>query len=571
MNNPGDASRRYRDILKANPKHKESQIKLGLISYRFFRHYQEAKKMLRAALALNVAVPRRVISEANQGLAEIAIYEKNNKEALKYAKDCYYANTSNQACHKMISSLGGKTDRENLKGKGSQLIIEGDQFVREGDCNSAQAIYKTAYELNNRNGMAAMKAAQCLWKLSLSSEAIKWMNIAIKADPMLIRAYTLLADYYSVRFDFTSAGRVLEKANRMSKRNYDVMRGYALLELRRNNPSGAITYCQRALKLNSGDSDSYTLLAKAQMLAGDFKSAHGSAARAIELEATSVEGQIVYAKALASVQGVDVAVNYLNRIVERFPDNFEYRQGLGEILLNDERFMDAERELRYVIRLSRKPKKAYLMLAEALAKQEKYNLAQESLLRAAAIDPSDPEALFRAGSLYIEIKNPEQARAQLQRVLRVNPNYPRVHYSLGRAALMMGDAKGALEESMLERRQNPNLSDAYILAAEAYTAMKQYSMCAGEYQKALKLQPGSQSIYINIAKCYRLMGNHEVALKMLKYATNIDNSNAELYKELGSLYEKQGYREEATTSYERYFILKPNAVDRKQIEKRMGM
>lgn len=570
MNNPGDASRRYRDVLKANPKHKEAQIKLGLISFRFFRHYQEAKKYLRAALALKEAAPQRVISDANLGLAEIALYEKNNKEALKYAKACYYANTSNKSCKNLISSLGGKADEGVMKGKGAQLVIEGDQFFREGDYHSAQAIYKTAYELNSKNGMAAMKAGQSLWKMSLSSEAIKWMNKAIKADPMLIRAYTLLSDYYSTRFDFTSAARVLQKASRMSKNNYDVVRGYALLELRRQNPKGAITYCKKALALNSGDSESYILLARAYMAAQDFKSAHGSAARAIELEATSVEGQITYAKALSGVQGVDVAINYISRIIERYPDNTEYRQALGEIYLDDERFMDAERELRNVIRIRPKPKKAYLMLADALAKQENYDVAQQALLRAAAIDPSDPEALFRAGQLFIEVKNPEQARAQLQRVLRVNPKYPRVHYFLGRAALMMGDSKGALEESKLEKRINPNLADAYVLAAEAYSAMRQFSFCAGEYQKALKLRPGNAHLYVKLAKCYRLMGNHEVALKMLKYADKLEQVS-EIYKEMGSIYEKQGKTEEAITSYRKYFVLEPQAIDRKQIEQRMGM
>ncbi len=149
------------------------------------------------------------------------------------------------------------------RGQNNELLYLGDQYVRQGDFLAAQAEFKAAFEIDPKNGTAAMKAAKSLWQLNQSFEAIEWLNKAIKAEPKLISAYVLQADYMSQRFDFFGAMQALTNATRIAPGNYEVLRGLALMEFRKNNMMGAVNYAMRAAKVYDGDIDTFILLSKA--------------------------------------------------------------------------------------------------------------------------------------------------------------------------------------------------------------------------------------------------------------------------------------------------------------------
>ncbi|NJL25234.1 MAG: tetratricopeptide repeat protein [Calothrix sp. SM1_5_4] len=181
----------------------------------------------------------------------------------------------------------------------------------------------------------------------------------------------------------------------------------------------------------------------------------------------------------------------------------------------DERYQQAEEIFRQVIKLDEKPKEAYVELAKVLKAESQNAEALDLLLKAAVLDPADAEPLYLAGSIYLDLRKPQEASVQFQRVLTINKLFPLVNYQLGRAALMMGDPKAALNYTELEKRANPNLADAYLLAADAHTVMQQYTMCANEYQKAIKLRPQQAIIYVKNAQCYRKAGQLDAATAML--------------------------------------------------------
>ena len=570
INNFNEAAKIYNKILKANPQHNVSKVELGLIEYKMFRHPDQAKALIEDGLnATDDRVSRNLASRGYFGLAEIALQGNDHKRALDYAQKAYQFNSGNVPAKNLIVQLGGIEKLKNTKIKGQQLVFEGDQLVREGDCQAAQALYRTAFEEEQKNATAAMKAAKCLWELSFSTEAIDWLNKAIKADPKLIEAYVLLADYYTKRYNFEAAARILATAQKVAPQSYEVYRGFALVELRRNNPAGAIGFGKKALSLYETDVDTHNIMARAALAMKDYRQAYTSSAKAVELDPNNQDAQIIYAQALAGIQGVDVGVDYLKKLVAMYPLVVSYQVALGKLLLEDERYGAAAAVFRQIMKLDEKPKEAMLLLGKVLRAENQFDQALEILLKAAVLDPADPEPLFQAGLLYLEAKKAESAKIQLQRVLRINPHYPLVHYYLGRAALLLNQPEEALNEAKEERKGNPNLAESYLLAAEAYVEMKQYSLCAEEYQRAIKLRPQGASIYVKVARCYRLAGNTDVAMSMLNHAATQESGNAEIYKEQGQIYEMKGDLQRAIESYNQYFVLDPGAPDKDLILNRI--
>ncbi len=568
LENYTEAARIYRAVLESSPSHEVSKIELGLLESRHFRNIQRGLELIKSAVDSKERIPRRILSKGFLGLAEIYLQQGNSAEALKAAQRSYELDSTNSTAKNLVVQLGGTKALSKAQFKSYQLIAEGDQFFREGDCNTAQAHFKAAFEVDSKSGLAAMKAAECLWRLSLTTEAIEWLNKAIRADPKLIEAYVVLADYYSQRYNFVAAAQVLISAQGVAPKSYEVYRGFALVELRRQNDQAAVEYARRALSIYDTDVESHVILAEALTNLGDYTTAFSHANRARELDVNHRKAQVIYGRSLAGVQGSDAALDYFKELVKLFPVVTEYRLGLGRQYFFEQRYGDAEGVFAELTNIDPKSKEAFLDLGRSQKAQRKNGQALSSFEQAAILDPSDAGPLFEIGLLYLDVGKADQAQVQLQRVIRINKLYPLVHYYLGRAALALGDSALALREAKEERNVNPSLAEPYLLAAEVYALQQQYSLCVSEYQKAIKLRPRSAEIYIKIANCYRRSDQLDLAISMLNQAAVIESGVPEIYRELGMIYEIKGDVLEAGKAYNQYLVLNPNAPDAEAIRRR---
>lgn len=568
-------------VIDNNPQHKTARYLYGTIEYRQFRKTDSAMANLKAAAEIQDRAPSSVESEALFAYAEILAAQGEKSEARKYAEKSFSLNPNNPEIRQLVLRLGGSDKVEKDRSK-TQLLFLGDEYMRQGDCLAAQAEYKAAFETDPKNGTAAMKAAKCLWQLNQTYESIEWLKKAIKAEPQLTSAYVLQADYLSQRYDFSSAFNVLSAATRISPNNYEVLRGLALLEFRKNNMRAAINYGVRSLKAYDGDIETYILLSQAsaklaltiapinkkeiERKDNAARDAMRYATRAIEIDATSSDAQITYARTLALINGVDIGLNYLRDLTKKYSYSLEYKVALADLYRSEDRFSQAKEIYEAVVDLDPKNKKAWLGLGESYKALALNENSLNAFLSAAILDPSDGEALFQAGKLYFETNRFQEAIQQFKRVQSINPKYPRTHFFVGRAALAQGDFNTALEAAKQEKQMNPNTADPYILMAEVFSARRQYSDCAAEYAAALRLRSGGADIYVKAAQCYRQAGSMDIAENMLAMAGARESGYAEIYREQGAIYDIKGDVRAAIQAYNTYLGLAPNAPDRAEVE-----
>ncbi|MEK7358605.1 MAG: tetratricopeptide repeat protein, partial [Bdellovibrionota bacterium] len=408
----------FRAVLKDVPEHPIAAIELGLIEGLEFNHLDDGLNLLKPALEGSEKVPGWVRSNGLYGLAQIYERKGENKKALQYATQSFEANPTNQEAKALVIKLGGEKNIAATRGDGSELCYLGDQYMRSGDFFAAQGQYKACFEASPKNGVAAMKAGKCLWELNQSTEAIEWMRKAVAADPNLVGAYVLLADYYAQRYDYVSSMQVLQKIQKLQPQSYEVYRGYATVSLRRKDYKNAIVFGQRALKIYDTDLETILIMAKAHIGFREFQEAQRYAARATELDYSSIEAQSLYGKAEAGLRGVDSGALYVQSLINRYVVTknqqipkaaIELRVTLGEIYMQDERLKQAEEAFRQAISLDPDNKPALLGLAGALQAQNLPPQALEMFLKAAVLDPSDADPIYRSGQLYAEVGKMNEA------------------------------------------------------------------------------------------------------------------------------------------------------------------
>lgn len=572
----------FRAVLQTQPKNKMALIGMAFIELRAYNQADQAYNHLKLALGIETRITRAIESEALEALAELSILKGEKSDAQKYACRSYEISPQRKEAQDICLRFGGNPDRSHKSKADDETTFIGDQYVRAGDCLSAQAEFKTAFEMNPKNAVAAMKAAKCLWTLNQSMESIEWLGKAIKADPSLVSAYVLQADYLSQRYDFVGAEQALMMISRRAPNSYEVIRGLALVAYRRNDFQTAMSLAQRAAKIYDADVDTYVLLSQASReYALQFKPQNDKerqkkdqivkdfirySTKAVELDATNAEAQIAFAKMLVSTTGVDSGINYIKELIKKFSYSTEYRIALAQILASEERHIQAIEVLEQVLTFETKNKKALLSLGKSYRASGQLDKSLSTYLKAAVLDPSDPEPLFEAGQLYLESGRFEEAYQQFQRVLRVNTKYPRAYYYLGKTSFMSGNLNEALDQLNTEKKIYPNLPDAYLMMAEVLFAQQKYSDCAGEYSKALKLAALGADIYVKSARCYRLSGSLDIAEDMLALARERESGFAEIFREQGAIYQSRGSPREAVKAYETYLELSPNAPDKSQVE-----
>jgi tetratricopeptide (TPR) repeat protein len=569
MGESGPAAQMLKKALQVNPKHKRAQIEYGALLFRDLKKSEEAEKMLLAALSSSARVPRLDEATAQFYLALICAEKRDFSSAKRYAQAAYQLNPGDPQTKELLLKVGGNPDAVEKSAKNSELVFLGDQHFRTGNCLAAQAEYKAAYDLDHGNAIAALKAARCLWQLNQSIEAIDWLNKAMRADPKLVSAYTQQADYYSARFDYVSATQILNKASKKFSNNYEVLRGYGLVEFRRNNIKDALSFLQRANKIYENDPDTVILLAKSEAIAKDFAAAQKFAVRAIELDPTNTDAQVVYAQVLTQTQGLETGVVYLNDLINKFSYTVEFRLALAELYKNNDKFQEAQKIYLQLVDADPKNKDAHMGLGEAYRGLGQMDKALKEFFAAAVLDPSDADGLFHAGLVYMDLGKYAAAVTQFSRAATINPLFPKLHYNIGRAFYLNGEYEKALQSAMEERKINPNLADSYILAAEVYSANKLFQKCAGEYQQAVKLRPQGADIYVKMARCYRQAGSPDIAENMLNIAASQESGLPDIYKEQGAIYEQRGDKRAAVQAYNKYLTLSPNAPDRHEIESRI--
>lgn len=559
----------FNQALAINPRHRASMIQKGIIEYRFLKNSEAALQTLLGSLEIRARVLRALEVRSYYTLAQIYSDLRQMDDAKKYIERAYSLQPGDADIRALYTRLGGQSGPGAANFKQSELVYLGDQYYNLGDCLAAQAEYKAAFEIDPENAVAAMKAGRCLWQLSQPADATEWLRKAISSDPNLVEAVVLLADYLSQRFDFASALEVLNRSAQVNPNSAEVYKGYGIIEFRRNNLKGAISYLQRSLKIFDNDETALVLMARAHAGLDEYDQAQNYAIRALEIDPTNAEAMVVYGKNLAQHKGVSAGINYFSEQIKKFAYTQELRVALAEVYYDTERYQESERAYLQIVDFNPKSKIAWIGLGRSYQAQLKYREAARAFIEASILDVSDAEPVYYLGRLYLDMNQPGRALVHFEKAMKINPQFPNLYFHSGRAALMLNDLQQALAYALKERQKNPNIAESYLLAAEIYDINQEYQLCANEYQKAVKLRPQGALIHVKMARCYRLAGSVDIAESMLSIATGIESGLAEIYREQGAIFEARMDFRAAIAAYERYLMLSPNARDRGQVEQKI--
>lgn len=583
LDNANKAYQLFADALKINKRHKNSIFGLGILEASRGQP-DKAISYINSGLSLDGIMDKNIESQGLEALVEIYLIKGEKKKAIELANINLAKNPSKKSAIYLCDRLGG-CDKSVVKNSkpDEELFFSCQALFRQKEYLQSQAECKSAFELNTKNGGAALTAGESLWFLGQSIEAISWIEKAIKADPKNYKAYLKKAEFLADRFDFIEAEKVLAQADYVSgKSSYEVQRGFAYLAFKKRDFASTLKLAEKALKNYDADLESIILYSSAaRNLALSFRvssqkdqeqrqklaqDAYTYALKAIELDSTSVQAQINYAKVIGTRQGFEIGSDYLIELIKLYPTLYEYRVALAEIYIEEERYKQAIEELQRVLAINAKDKKALMAIAKSHFQVGDHDRAITAYLTSSNMDPSDPEPIFEVAKIYMEKGQIDQAQIQFERVLGLNSKYPKANFFIGRIMIIKGNYSEAEKYAEIEKKMYPQLIDPYLLIAEIKYVSKNYAECAGEYARATNFGSQPAAVYVKAARCYRLSGQLDMAQGFLDIAAEKESGYEEIYKEQGAIFESRGDTVSAIRSYCKYAELSPNSRDKDLIK-----
>lgn len=191
-----------------------------------------------------------------------------------------------------------------------------------------------------------------------------------------------------------------------------------------------------ALLENANNPLAHAVQGWVQGLQGNYVESERSIRRALELDPNNALAHAYYAEILIDqIQQdygfLDKAIEESKLALELGPDLLESHRVRGIVLLNTNNLDEAVLEFERAIAINKNIADLHLYLGVTYKAQERYDLAQEALLLAYSLNPTDTASLIELSRAYFADGRYAQASQYAEEAVKIEPENPHRHGYLG--------------------------------------------------------------------------------------------------------------------------------------------
>ncbi|MCE1249077.1 MAG: tetratricopeptide repeat protein [Firmicutes bacterium] len=186
-----------------------------------------------------------------------------------------------------------------------------------------------------------------------------------------------------------------------------------------------------------------------------------------------------------------------------------------------------------------------IMIAEG-----EYEKAETSLKDHIKANPSDHEAHFTLGNLYLKKEKYGEAADEFKEALKLQPSNINYKISVADALFQKGDLDAALTSYNTLIDEGEKTSHICRQVAQIYYRKNDNAKAEEALNEALKINPAQTDIYIQLAQVQSAAGKNKEAAENYEKATAQGNQPAEVLYSLAAAYENCGETDKAIKTYE---------------------
>jgi tetratricopeptide (TPR) repeat protein len=454
------------------------------------------------------------------------------------------------------------------------ILLRAELHLKKGDPQSVVDSLFAVVKQSPGLLRAELMLAEAYRALGRLDDAAAIVREQIKRSPQNAGSYFLLGVVLQQQNKVTEAREALEKAAQLAPNNPSSLQQLVDLDIASKDYAGGHRRIDEVLQKQPNAAIGYYLRGKLYLSEKKFDLAQTALLKAIDLDPNLSSAYDLLAPAFLYANNPSEALNQMNAVLAKKPDNLQALLVTGMIYSQMKEFNKARDAYEKVIAASPTHVLALNNLAYIYA--EKLNdlkRGSELVQKARSIAPTNPSVLDTLGWITYKQGDYKQAADLLRESVAKSPDNPEIQFHLGMAEYMMGRtgvARAALEKAVgsatdfggkdearrrlaslgKEGGAGQNLSAAELEASlkqssdpvglarvgEAYEKQGAVAKAADAYERALKANPNMLTATMKLAQLNAgPLKNPDKALQYAKKARELAPGDPHATATVGSI------------------------------------
>jgi len=216
---------------------------------------------------------------------------------------------------------------------------------------------------------------------------------------------------------------------------------------------------------------------------------------------------------------IDSAEQFFQSALKDAPSSAEAFYGIGSVYLKQEKVSQARECFERAVKLNptypETAPNAWNNLGLIAARNGETVSAVTHFEKALQLDPDLFIALANLGNAYKQQKRWKEARETLERAVAIKPADPEANYSLGMVFAQTNDTSLAYEYLQKALQTRPIYPEALNNLGVLYLRTQRRDDAVAAFEKCIRIAPTFDQAYLNLAKVYAIEGSTEKARAIL--------------------------------------------------------
>jgi tetratricopeptide (TPR) repeat protein len=308
----------------------------------------------------------------------------------------------------------------------------------------------------------------------------------------------------------------------------------------RNKVAASIASFEALVKAKPEDPNLHFDLGRAYALKGDLNKARAEMQESLKLKPQFVSGWLELAQLDLRLTKYNKAIEGLDRVISREPDNLKARLLRADGLRASGRYSESRKEILYILQRRPQDRDALLALGSLGIAEHKFNDAEKTFDRLRESEPKDVRALAGLAEVYSSRLQFDRSMALLSKQLQQSPNVSEIHYLLATTAIRAGRYDVAIDQLQRVLSSDSDNLAAQLRLGDVYRLNGEPDKAISAYKRAEQMAPNDLQPTFSLALTLDSAGRFDEAKARYARVISVEPKNAWALNKLALLLAENG-------------------------------